>query len=128
MPAVRFFRFVERLVTYQGALQARVRAEMMHDDAPRTTSVQRQESRRSLSAVGPNDTVEYADDGTRVVNGVAVNDAGVPLWVTRLPGYNPNDCVVLPADVGLGILNSAPSFHGQFSYSQVTGEVTDDGG
>ncbi len=118
MPSDRFFAYVERLVTYEGALQAKVRAEMMADSQE---SVRTRPSPRKTAPVhdsrNSRDVVEYADDGTRILNGVAVNDQDIPLWVTRLPGYNPDNCVMLPADPKL--LSATPAFSDRFSYAQV---------
>jgi hypothetical protein len=127
MPADRFFSYAERLISYEGAVQARVRAEIIQEqNEQQNVPVQRQAP--APPTRNAHDVIEYADDGTRILNGVAVNEHDVPLWVTRLPGYNPNDCVVLPADQGLKLLASSPAFQGVgFSYAEVTaGDAPDE--
>ena len=123
MPADRFFDYAERLLSYSGALQARARAELpaeaQQPPAPQQRAATRVAARPAF--IRDHDMVEYADDGTMILNGVAVDSAdGVPLWVKRRPimQRSAGGIEVIPAD--LGSLGFSAALSGQFSYSQVT--------
>lgn len=126
MPADRFFLYAERLLCYGGALQARARAEMAAADSSESPAPQQRSASRSNGRpafVRENDTVEYADDGTMILNGVAVDAAdGIPLWVKRRPimSQSAGGVEVIPGDIAS--LGFSAAMQGQFSYSQVKKE------
>jgi len=125
MPADRFFLYAERLLCYGGALQARARADMAAAEPQAAVPAQRSSTRATgrPAFVRENDKVEYADDGTMILNGVAVDAAdGIPLWVKRRPIMNKSDGQpeLIPGDIGS--LGFSAALQGQFSYSQVKKE------
>ena len=115
LPAQRFFRYAERLMAYNGAVQARaanLRARDLAQEQPQTQQVA--SARRGLR-----DGEEYLPDGTRLLHGVAVDENDVPLWVKRRPimQQSQGGIEVIPGDAAS--LGFSQAFQGQFSYARV---------
>lgn len=122
MPSDRFFALAERLVSYEGTLQARARAELLaeQDDGSAVTPIRARQAVPGASSKNllPTDKVEVDDNGQRLVNGFAVDENNVPLWVKNRPGKSLGSEVdVVPGDPAA--LAFTPAFQGQFSYAKV---------
>lgn len=122
MPSDLFFSYAERIGAYSGALRARVQIQGRSNPqstatAPTPTPTPQ---RAAASRYGPHDRIEYSDDGTKILNGVAVDENDVPLWVKRRSaGKKFSEGVsVIPGDYAS--IAFSPAFAGQFSYARVS--------
>lgn len=119
MPADRFFSYAERLLAYSGALQARARHEQ--NVRPELASVS---AAGATSRNRPAVRVEQDDTGTRIENGVAVDERGVPLWIKKKASEkgDSGEIDIIPGTAAA--LAFSPAFKGQFSYAQVAAVAT----
>lgn len=114
MPSDTFFVYAERMGAYKGVLYAQMQIDAQQAGV---AAPPQQAAATPKQRYRPHDVIERADDGTKILNGVAVDEEDIPLWTKKLPGAQ-GKVEVIPGDIGS--IGFSEAFRGQFSYARVS--------